>query len=97
MFADGIECLLEDGAYVPEPRLQEHLGLHTLYLQLDPREPRVDPDREAQEISKLCQDRDVCPKTLNLQVDPVDLKFGDVKQHVGLLSVGLLTVGLLAG
>ena len=65
-------------------------------IQLDPREPRVDSDREAQEISKLYQDRDVGPKPLNLQVDLVDLKFGDVQQHVGLLAVGLLTVGLFA-
>src|SRR5215203_3317776 len=97
MFADGIEGLLQDGAYVPEPHLQEHLGLHTLYLQLDSRESRVGADREAQKICKLYQDRDVGPKTLNLQVDLVDLKFGDVQQHVGLLSVGLLTIGLFAG
>jgi hypothetical protein len=38
-------------------------------------EPRVDADREVQEVGKLYQDRDVGPEVLDLQVDPVDLEF----------------------
>jgi hypothetical protein len=59
-------------------------------------EPRVDADREVQEVGKLYQDRDVGPEVLDLQVDPVDLEFGDVQQHVRFLAAWLPVVGLLA-
>jgi hypothetical protein len=67
--------------------------------------PGVDSDREAQKIGKLCQDRDVGPEVLDLKVDPVDLEFGDVEQHVWLLAVGFFSnsecffgvVGVLLG
>src|SRR5918998_337291 len=85
VLAYGVQRLLQDGTDVLEAYLQKHLGFHALYLQLDLVEPRIDADREVQEVGQLYQDRDMSPEVLDLKGDPIDLKFGDVQQHVRIL------------
>ena len=87
MLGDGVEGLLQDGAHVLQPGFQEYRRLYPLYLQLDASEPCVDPHREPNQVGKLRQYRDMRLEIVNLEVDPVDLKFGDIEQHVWLPAV----------
>jgi hypothetical protein len=53
VFGEGVEGLLENGAHVLQPHLEEDLRLNALYLEFDAIERCVHPDREPYQIGKL--------------------------------------------
>ena len=56
----GVDARL-DGSHVLQARHEVHLGLYSLYLELDLIQPGVDPHGDVQEVCQFYQDGDVGP------------------------------------